>query len=361
MSMHSTTTVSFMSIKTQFDNLGDALINRELCRLAARRTLTYVDFSRAPHSFESSMRVNGQRNVVCLRKHGFARLMQLMLRHRLKGDKCVFFLNPGGLGGRRKSHKSLLAASLYNVILSLLCLAGVRICHVGMSFDAMDLPERIVAGWRRRLLYSFAVRDRISERYVRSIGMPADEVVPDLSFNLYQDPAPPVISRGAIAFSFRFDGKADEQEIHQVVERIMGSLGPTREYLFVVQVARDEPGMRRLVQALGDRRGSTRLVICNSSIDELTLLYANCIAIYSNRLHALLLAAHAGASPYALVSRGAQPKIEGIFQDLGLSERILFMDGPAQKLTPPVPFNTECMHSQYAELQRYFDRQLSAS
>ncbi|AWH38887.1 hypothetical protein C1929_19940 [Stenotrophomonas sp. ZAC14D1_NAIMI4_6] len=359
MNMHSTKTVSFMSIKTQFDNLGDALINRELCRLAARRTLTYVDFSRAPQSFESSMRVDGQQNVVSLRKRGFAQLLQLMVRHRLQGDRCVFFLNPGGLGGRKKSRKSLLAASLYNVILSALYLAGVRICHVGMSFDAMDWPERIVAGWRRRLLYSFAVRDRISESYLHSIGVPVDEVVPDLSFNLYQNPAPSVALRRAVAFSFRFDGKADEKEVQQTVRRIMEALGSSNEYLFVVQVARDEPGTRRLIKALDGHQASMRLVICDSSIDDLTLLYSSCIAIYSNRLHALLLAAHAGASPYALVSRGAQPKIDGIFQDLGISERVLCVDEPTQEFGAPVPFDIESMHAPYRELQRYFDRQLS--
>lgn len=347
-----------MSVKTQFDNLGDALINRELCRLAAARVRTYVDFSRAPVEFERAMRVAGQQNLQTLRRFGYVRLLALMTRFRLSGTKCYFFLNPGGLGGKRKSLRSLLSALAYNCVLSVLRLFGVRICHVGISFDEMDRAERFSVSWRRRLLHAFAVRDRMSEAYLHRIGIEVDEIVPDLSFNLYETDAANDSPRASIAFSFRFDGKSDEADIVHAVRTIIEDLGSGYTYVFVVQVARDEAGMRRLAATCSGEGITTRVLVCFDDIDALSSHYRQCSAVYSNRLHALLLATYSGASPYALLSPGAQPKIEGMFSDLGLADRLYFIDkGRVEVETPTAP-NRGTFTKESARLHHYFDRLL---
>lgn len=347
---------AFLSIKTQFDNLGDALINRELCRLVAGRAETYVDFSRAPRAFEQSMQVTGLANLTILRNLGFLRLLAKIAGMRLKGRACFLFLNPGGLGGRSKPFKSRASAAVYNVVLGCLQLVGVKICHVGISFDAMDRPERRLAKWRRRLLHSFTVRDRLSYSYLEQIGMPADAIVPDLSFNLYHSPATaPRSGRDAISFSFRFDGKAANQQILHSVRGAMLQLGTNYEYIFVVQVARDLKGMSELHAACSELGMRTQLLVCHDDIEALSSYYLDCVAIYSNRLHSLLLAAHAGASPYALVARGKQPKIEGMFNDLGLGDRLCFIDAEGTSLPAITPVPTERFVEEYGRLQKYFD------
>lgn len=352
------TAIAFLSIKTQFDNLGDALINRELCLLAADRVETFVDFSRAPASFRKSMQIDGYQNLRVFKRLGFLKLLGEMLRNRLYGRRCVFFLNPGGLGGKKLPPKSLVSAMIYNVLLGALRCIGVRICQVGISFDPLGRPERFVVGWRRRLLHSFTVRDRSSFDYLNRIGIAVDELVPDLSFNLCTDNLPAKAERGSIAFSFRFDGKAEESDITDAVHKVMKKFGASHEYLFVVQVARDEAGMRRLHASCIENGLRAQLFICHDNIDELSKRYLSCKAIFSNRLHALLLAAHSGASPYAMISRGKQPKIEGMFNDLGIQDRLLFLD--KESISTPVitPFESDRFVAERRRLHDYFDRML---
>ncbi len=352
---------AFLSIKTQFDNLGDALINRELCVLAADRVRTLVDFSRSPVSFQRSMGVDQHPNVVAIRRFGYARLVASMLWYRLRGWHCYFFLNPGGLGGKKKSLKSIVSAAVYNILLGFLRMAGVRICHVGISFDPMDPPQLAIAKWRRRLLYSFAVRDQLSAEYLKTIRMPPDEIVPDLSFNLYRGVRPKKEETGRIAFSFRFDGKTESKVIAAAVHRITDRFGAEREFVFVSQVARDEPGMRALHRSCQEAGIRSSFLPCHDSIEQLLGAYAECEAIYSNRLHALLLAAHAGAAPYALVSSGAQPKIEGMFRDLGLDDRLVFLDDVDATNREVSPLDLSLFESEHRSLHNYFDRLLQTS
>ena len=353
-----TAATAFLSIKTQFDNAGDALINRELSRLVARRAKTYVDFSRAPAAFEKSMGIDELPNATSLRKRGFALLVLMILRERLHRRECFLFLNPGGLGGGKLSWKARLSALAYNMILSFLAALGVKVCQVGISYERMGRIERAIAKWRRRIMFSFCVRDRLSQQYVNSIGMPSDEIVPDLSFNLYREDAAPSRTRSRIAMSFRFDGKAEASRIREAVQQIAQASGEEREYLFIVQVARDLDGMTELQAACQAAGMQTRLVVCHDDIDSLATIYSECQAIYSNRLHALLLAAHSGAAPYAVISRGSQPKIEGMFTDLGMADRILFLGEPATRFSEVAAFDKTVFRPEFMRLNGYFDKLL---
>jgi len=351
-----TAATAFLSIKTQFDNAGDALINRELSRLVARRAKTYVDFSRAPAAFEKSMGIDELPNATSLRKHGFALLVLMILRERMHRRECFLFLNPGGLGGGRLSWKARFSALAYNMILSFLAALGVKICQVGISYERMGRIERAIAQWRRRAMFSFCVRDRLSQQYVNSIDMPSDAIVPDLSFNLYREDAIPSQARSRIAISFRFDGKAEASRILEAVQQIAQVIGEEHEYLFIVQVARDLKGMTELQAACQVAGMRTRLIICHDDIDSLATTYSECSAIYSNRLHALLLAAHSGAAPYAVISRGSQPKIEGMFTDLGMADRILFLGEPTTSFSEPTELDRTIFHPEFTRLNEYFDR-----
>ena len=350
--------LGFLSIKTQFDNLGDALINRELCRLVADRVKSYVDFSRAPVEFQNSMKVSGHRNLIVLREGGFPKLIWKMIAARFCGDECYFFLNPGGLGGRKKPLKSLISAFIYNFLLTLLYVLGVKICHVGISYDAMAGIERYIALWRRRVLYSFVVRDNLSYKYLDDIGMKADGIVPDLSFNLYNGASISSSSRNKVAFSFRFDGKAGAKLIEKLVLRVIEEYGPAFEYIFVVQVARDREGTEALLEICRKKEGKCSLLLCHEDIEALSTFYSQCDAIYSNRLHALLLAAHSGASPYAAISMGKQPKIEGMFNDLGISDRLLFIDSVGINITSSTPIAQDKFRAEGEFLGSYFNNLL---
>jgi polysaccharide pyruvyl transferase WcaK-like protein len=63
-----------------------------------------------------------------------------------------------------------------------------------------------------------------------------------------------------------------------------------------------------------------------SSIEENLLEYANVDYVFSNRLHVLLLALRAGVTPIALVRRGSNAKIRGLFSDMGLASHCFDVD-----------------------------------
>ena len=50
--------ITFFSPKTQFENVGDALINRELIRLASDNSSVVLDVSRCPLDFVEDLSVN---------------------------------------------------------------------------------------------------------------------------------------------------------------------------------------------------------------------------------------------------------------------------------------------------------------
>src|SRR5690606_23766489 len=60
----------------------------------------------------------------------------------------------------------------------------------------------------------------------------------------------------------------------------------------------------------------------SESIDLCSSIYRRCATVVSNRLHALLLAAHNGARPLALIDPQSDSKILGIFQDAGWEDLV---------------------------------------
>lgn len=351
--------IAFMSIKTQFENLGDALINRELATLISDRVPLCLDLTRSPASFHATMNVRLLNNTTLLTSSR-GQLLSDMTRCALSGQDCYFFLNPGGLGGGVGDHPRAFASSLvYNLILLLLNRVGVRICMVGVSFETMTLRERLVAKFRRNICHSFAVRDKASARYLTTLGICPDDVVPDLSFNLYRQQPPDSFSRDfATAMSFRTDRGAGLEVVLEFATRVVERHAPGSRHAIVSQVSRDERGMQLLHQKLAQRFGSDRIVYfdIHDNISAASALYSRVSGLYSNRLHALLLGSHAGATPLALGAHTVENKISALFDDLGLSDHLFDFRETIVRL--PQPLDPQVASNELRRLNNYFDRLL---
>ena len=55
--------VSFFSPKTQFENVGDALINREMIELASLNSKVILDLSRCPADFNETLGLDNNRKI----------------------------------------------------------------------------------------------------------------------------------------------------------------------------------------------------------------------------------------------------------------------------------------------------------
>ncbi len=352
-------TLGFMSVKTQFDNLGDALINKELAELVAARVPLTMDLTRSPKSFHATMAVEQIPNTTLI-STGRGKMLVQMVRQAIAGNRCYFFLNPGGLGGGvGNSTKAFATSLIYNCILFALRLTGVRVCLVGVSFEHMTWRERLVTRFRRKICHSFAVRDEVSAEYLGHIGMPADEVVPDLSFNLYQKPHSYDAPRSIVsAFSFRTDHGLLVDLLANYAEKIIAASPADSQHAVLSQVGRDSRGMRALHAHLCRRFGERRIhyVEVESSLDTACQWYSKIEKIHSNRLHALLLAASCGTLPVAVLPSRKHVKVRALFDDLGLSSNVVDLEGDSS--SAPRELSWTMGNLEYQRLESYFDRLL---
>ncbi len=306
---------SFFSINTQFENVGDALINREMIQLAAENSNVFVDFSRCPLEFVDTLDLNNNVNLSAV-KGGFLGLCFKMLKMRFKGQACYYFLSPGGYFGEVKG-KELLNKLLTTVILLLMSLVGIKICHVGVSYERLGARFSLLTRFRSLFLSSHIVRDKLTADYLASNKIKYDFVGVDLAFNLFGLERP----RGNDVFvSFRCDQDERQFELAKAIVVKLHSLLPAdSSIVFYSQVSRDSVYMKDMHAYFNLNYSSVRsfeYLGVHGDIDGSLTVLSRAKCIISNRLHVLLMASSKGACVVPCVLDGYNQKIEGIMSDL---------------------------------------------
>ncbi len=311
----------FFSIRTQFDNLGDALINRELLRLCAGAAQVELDLSRCPPAFRRQLLPDD----IALKEHaGTARLLLALLRTRLRGARAQWFLSPGGYLGEI-GWPELLRRVPNLLLLALFRLIGVRICLVGVSYERLGPRHLWLLRLRGRLLHAHHTRDRRSLEYARAQGLRPQGILPDLAMNLF-DRERPAGPADHVALSFRTDQQPGQEEaVAGLLRRL--NLPEGTAFLLVAQVARDVPGLRRLEQRLRAEGRQAELVVCDD-LRQCEDAYDRCGMVIGNRLHALLVGGSRGCRMLACVQGDLNEKLRGLFVELGLEAQVLDMDAP---------------------------------
>ncbi len=312
---------SFLSLKTQFGNVGDALINRELIGLLHAHGAVCVDTSGTPRWYVDGLALApGTRRV-----DGHVRLLAALLRARLERRRAFFFFVPGGFSGEL-TRRQFVRRTLLLAPLALLRAIGVRICHVGVSYEAIGARHAAYLRLKQRLMHAFFVRDSRSAALLQRLGVHPSGVLPDLAFNLVAAAAGG--SRGAsprrVEFSFRTDQHAAQfDRIDAAVRAVLDRLPADVDRGVTVQVTHDALGMRRLAERIGAERGTEFAVFTETRSVELLLAhYRAADLVVSNRLHVLLLAAAAGCRIVACVDPH-NAKIVGLFESLGRTDVLL--------------------------------------
>lgn len=315
--------VAYFSVNTQFENLGDALINKMLIVGVAAYSEVVVDVGRCPASFVESLGLLNPPERIKTQR-GFFKLFMSVITSRLKKKNVFYFLNPGGLG-RKLSWKGRLAAVIYNMFLSLYKIIGVNVCHVGMSFSKMEPLDKSLAKFRSKQCAYYYPRDSVSFNYVKSENFNVSGQMPDLAFFL-QTEEKTNKPRSKIVFSFRVDSEYSDEYAYIVdmIDCIIRKFS-SHEIVFLSQVARDDAFAQFVYQKFSNKyeKNNITVVLNNKSIFENIQVFSETDFVVSNRLHVLLLGASVKAVPYALQRQGASSKITNLFTDSGIAHFIV--------------------------------------
>jgi polysaccharide pyruvyl transferase WcaK-like protein len=311
---------AFLFIETQFDNLGDALINRELLRSMAAHAEVIVATARMPEDFKAMMGPEVFDHLVVDPASDRSRFLFGILARALRGERCFVFLSPGGWIGEIDGRLNL-RSGLHTVLYHALSRAGVRICQLGVSYEDIGPKLRRLMRRRSGAIYRHLVRDAASRAHAESFGVRIDGLCPDLAFAAFDDRAP---GPDAVTFSFRTDQYPGQiADIQAFVSQFMMVYGAARPVYFVAQVKKDLPGnialaawfaqTWRLTAACED---GTRTIAATEA------LYRRSRVVVSNRLHALLLAGSVGNAMIAAPIGDTNKKIRALFGDVGLAEAV---------------------------------------
>ncbi|UJF17138.1 polysaccharide pyruvyl transferase family protein [Vibrio sp. SS-MA-C1-2] len=301
-------TNSYFSFGTQFENVGDTLINKNLLDLVSNNSDCYADFSRCPQTFKNEFSDSNYTDV-----NGYLSLCIQILKARMSGKKCNFFFSPGGYIGELSN------AKFFNkIILTLsylfLLLIGVNFICLGVSYESLGKKNRFFIKLRSKLSKFNYVRDKKTYDYCIDNNISVTEVKPDLAY--YYDDIQSSKETQDLLFSFRVD--QSEKLKAEILEQVTGFLADKKErnVVFYSQVERDAPFMKECSEHFSQLGYNCQHVDKSTSLKE-TLAYftENQFNVISNRLHVLLVSTLRGSKIIPVSDGVNNNKIEGLFKD----------------------------------------------
>lgn len=307
-------------VKTQFDNLGDALINRELFKICAEQGTVIVCTSGVPSDFIAWLRLEDIPEVrVIAGKWRFFLQIFISAFFSVFRKKNVFFVqNPGGYIGEI-SLRALVTKRIKAVFISMLRGVGVRSILLGASYEGLGARNLKAVRWLSEALSVHAVRDNDSRDYCQANGIHVSGVLPDLAFNLSSSEYRPKLRGRTCIVSLRDpkDSSFCDSLVLKLKKAFQG--GCFGSVLLTYQVQRDGHFMERFREMLLDagvpvEGGAVPLL---AGIEENLSCYSSAGLVVSNRLHVLLLAWRAATPAIAVVKMGDNRKIVGIYEDAG--------------------------------------------
>lgn len=295
----------YCSIRTQYSNLGDEVINQVLVHRLSRLGTVHVYARGVPEAFAEKVLDGAPGRVV--RHNRLASLCGALVKRMFSARRSVIVLGPGD------KHGASLAQAFGLRALSIL--ARARFGQVGASYRTFGRRDRIVfARWGRREPFA-TVRDARSVAFCKQRAGVEFDYAPDLAFGLGCATSSDSEAR-TVVFTFRTHGPELHRPLMEAITALAGNFRKADLRLVCTwQVSVDAPYMRSIAEAIGAEvvePADDRL-----SMEEAGRVYSDARYIISNRLHALLIAASCGTIPVALLSE-KDAKVAGVFRAAGL-------------------------------------------
>lgn len=321
----------FYSLRTQYENLGDLIINKTLLNELRKYGELIVDDQGVPEWFCQELGITaeeraGKREL----KFNILVLLSGTKTFFQPGVKTYLVTPPGHIYNSTAitwTHAVKTVASAF-----LLSVLGVRACRFGASIGPFLGLAQLVEKMQSQFMHFYSVRDTISETYARSIGVQRVEMFPDLAWLIEPQLNNKAVtsSNDYVVFSFRESShNLDDSDnykncLYKMLDAIVDlACNKWKKNLAIsYQVDRD----RKVCQDIKSRyQNSCNVTFIEEKVDSLSMrsLYGNASMVFSNRLHVLMFAMASGSCPIAVVDAAKHNKIIGIFADAGLSQLII--------------------------------------
>lgn len=339
------TSIFFFCAKTQYQNLGDVIINREVLRLLEGYGDIHLDEGGMPRAYLDKLCA-----IKIARRYSFqfgfmAQLLLLAIKRLFNPrlPRIYYVLNPGGFTGMGADNWKAVAKQFTLIFIYMILFAlGVRIIRLGASYDNLSPLKVWLERIKSNFMYANTLRDQEALHYASQIGLKKICFFPDMAFmlqpNRTQLTVHPANQAPYVVLSMR-SGEKDQsydQKLTKALQVLFADDGAVCK-VFTSQVFFDINWNATLAGSLNV--DGVKVVLDYNDEDQLFPIYREAVAVYSNRLHVLLFAMRQGVPAYPVVDLEKNVKITGIYQDLGLGSMLININDTDHIKIPDVPSN----------------------
>lgn len=306
-------------VATQYDNLGDLLINKCLLSMLCKYGKVYVDTKNVPKHFKNIL-LGDSPNLVDLKvKHqiSFKGLGILSIPFRKNLNFSHVFKSPGPFGSSKSSLDKIRSTSIF-LIFYLFQHLGAKGYFVGNDYIVSNKFDIFILKKFSSILSEIQVRSHINVKEISFYGVDNVKYIPDLCFAFKSKIVKNVKSKICISFRDLADEEWDIQLKRYIKTIIRFFSKENFQIEFFYQVERDMSYNKGLYDFFKKDFSSIKFrndVINWNDIEN----YSNAKFVVSNRLHVLLLGQNYGAIPIAVLNNSSKTvKIRNIFETIGL-------------------------------------------
>lgn len=309
-------------VATQYDNLGDLIINKCMVDEIAKHGTLYLDTKNVSAEFQEVLLDNA--NVkplstitdVSLKGKG---ALSIPFVSKLKFD--FLFKSPGPFGGI-KSFGEFMRYWVFYYIFSTMKAKGCKSYFLGIDFLIQSKYDSIMQKMFSGVIGGFFLRSKKNVAVLKEGGIKNVEYIPDFCF-LMREKVKGLPEKKKVGISFRdLENVALNKNITDAVDLYVDFyLKKNYDVYFFYQVDRDYAFNKQLFEKFKhlDNVYFREKSLKYNEID----FYQDIFSALSNRLHVLLLGQIYGTIPVGLLDSNAKTsKIHNIYDTIGLSNLI---------------------------------------
>lgn len=323
----------FYSARTQYENLGDLVINRILLKELRKYGDLIIEDQEVPEWFCKELEISAQERASNYKFKFSILMVYLGLKGLLNREINTYFVTtPGHFYDSH--HKTTMGAAFKKIsYLLILYLLRVRICRFGASIGPFSYLGKVVERWQSKLMYFYSTRDSLSEKYAHDIGIQKVEQFPDLAWFIERHESignSLKFDADYVVFSFRDassninDSNKCKDNFYSILDAVVDLVCKkwNKKMVISYQVDFDYDFCKELQKKYA---ALPEVTLLEDKVDNESMygLYSQALFVFSNRLHVLMFAMASGTIAIPILNTFKHSKISGIFLDAGLGELII--------------------------------------